>query len=98
MREIDDAHQAENQGEAGRHQEIERAKRDAAKQCIEEDLLAAPTRRQFRRPGCQHKPQERRDQEDDRSGSSTDTLDEVVHLRTARQLPVADLRHRWNKG
>ena len=55
MREIDDAHQAENQREAGCYEEIERAKRDAAQKCIQKDLLTAPTRHQFGRPGGQHK-------------------------------------------
>ena len=98
MREIDDAHQAENQREAGCDEEIERAKRDAAQQCIEEDLLAAPTRHQFGWPGGQHKTQERCGQEDEKQAPERIARDEIVHLRTAQQLPVADLRHRWNEG
>ena len=41
VREIDVAHQAEDQGEAARHQEIEAAERDAVEGRVEEHLLLA---------------------------------------------------------
>ena len=41
MRQVDVAHQPEDQREARRDEEIERAERDAAEQRVEEDLLAA---------------------------------------------------------
>src|SRR5688572_23412569 len=97
MREIDDAHQAEDQREAGCYEEIECAKRDPAQKCIQEDLLAAPLCYQFGRPGSQHKPQEGCDPEYNNEGPKRMALDEIVHLGTAH-FPVAELRHRWNEG
>jgi hypothetical protein len=59
------------------------AKRDAAQKCIQKDLLTAPTRHQFGRPGGEHKTQERCGQEDEKQAPERIACDEIVHLRTA---------------
>ena len=61
VRQIDVAHQPEDQREAARHQEIEPAERDAVEQRAQEDALAAEHLLKLRRPDREDQEQQDRD-------------------------------------
>ena len=64
VREIDVAHQAEDQREPARHQEIEAAERDAVEQRVEEHALAPEHLLEVRRPDREDQVEQERDRED----------------------------------
>ncbi len=86
MREVHDAHQPEDQREARGYEKIERTQRDAAQQRIQEDLLAAPFRHEFRRPGSEDKPEEDRDEDRDDQAPDRIALDDVIHRGGSRKI------------
>ena len=65
MREIDVAHQAEDQREAARDQKIEPAERDPVERGIEKQFFPAEHGFEARRPGREHQPQRRDDDDED---------------------------------
>ena len=69
VRQVDVAHQPEDQREAARHQEIEAAERDAVEQRVEEDALAAEHLLELGRPQREDQKQQdaSRDQDDERT-------------------------------
>jgi hypothetical protein len=79
VREIDVAHQAEDEREAARHQKIEAAERDTIEDRVEEDLLPADRLFQPRRPDRKDQPKQQRDgdQHDQRPGRMA--FDEARH-------------------
>ena len=79
MREIDVAHQAEDQGEAARNQEVEAAKRDAVEDRVEEDLLAADRVFQSRRPDREDQPKQHRNRDDDDQRPGRMAFDKAGH-------------------
>ena len=70
MREIDVAHQAEDQGEAAGDQEIEARQRDAVEHRADEGLLADQQPFQPSRPDAEHHPEEDRAGKQARAPSS----------------------------
>ena len=79
VREIDVAHQPEDQGEAARHQEIQAAERDAVENGAEEHLLPAEGVLQTRRPGRKDQPQHCRDRDQDDKCPQRMAFDEFCH-------------------
>ena len=68
MGEVDIAHQAEHQREAGRDQEIERTERNAGQDRVQEDPLAAHGLLEARRPRRNDQPCQTDDQHKDHEG------------------------------
>ena len=66
VREVDVAHQAEDQREPAGHEEVEAAEGDAVEQGVQEDLLAPERRDEPRRPRREDQPQQHRDRDQDR--------------------------------
>ena len=65
VRQIDVAHQPEDQREAARDEEIEAAERDAVEQCAEENALAAEHLLELGRPDRENQKQQDRDPDHD---------------------------------
>ena len=65
VRQIDVAHQPEDQGEAAGDEEIESAERDAVQQCAEENALAAEHLLELGRPDRENQKQQDRDPDHD---------------------------------
>jgi hypothetical protein len=114
VREVDVAHQAEDQGEARGHKEIERAQRQPAENGVGEDALAAQHLFHARAPRCEEQPQQCRHQqrEDDRphrmatrevshegSGSGRASRSRSTSAGSARvHGQAAGLRLRWSRN
>src|SRR5262249_14133791 len=64
VRQVDVAHQPENQGEAGGHQEIEPAEGDAVEQGVDENALLAEYVLEACRPGGEDKPEQKSDSDE----------------------------------
>ncbi len=95
MGEVDVAHQAEHQREAGRDEEIERAERDAGQDRVEEDPLATHGLLEAGRPRRNDQPCQTDDQDEDDEGPDRMARTEVLqgtHAATSRNN--ADRRHR----
>ena len=98
VREVDVAHQAEDQREAARHQEIEAAERDAVEQRAEEDALAAEHLLELRRPDREDQEQQDRDHDHDDERPDRVTADEAVHDATSRDARGAAHARRDRHG
>ena len=79
MRQIDVAHQAEDQREAARHQEIKAAERDAVEDGVEENPLPADRLLEARRPDRKDQPQQHRDRDDQDQRPCRMAFDELAH-------------------
>ena len=79
MREVDVAHQAEDEREAARDEEVEAAEGDAVEERVKEDFLAPDRLHQPRRPGREYEPQQHRDRYQDRERPEGMALEESPH-------------------
>src|ERR1700730_12956605 len=79
MRQIDVAHQAEDQGKAARHQEINPAERNAVEDRVEKDPLAADGSLEPGRRDRKDQPQQDRDRNEDDQRPCRMTFDELAH-------------------
>jgi hypothetical protein len=79
MRQIDVAHQAEDQGEAACHQEVEAAERDAVEDGVEKDPLSADRLFEAGRPHGKDQPQHHRDRDQDDQRPCRMAFDESCH-------------------
>src|SRR5215470_8157961 len=80
MRQVDIAHQPEDQREAARDQEIESAERDAVEDGVEEDFLAADRLFKPRRPDREDQPEQHRDRDQDDQRPGGMAFDEPAHV------------------
>ena len=87
VREIDVAHQPEDQGEAAGHQEIQAAERDAVKNGVEEHALLAEGVLQPRRPVGENQPHQADHHRGDRQRPGRMALQEPVHRADSARLP-----------
>ena len=87
VRQIDVAHEAEDQGEAARDQEVEAAERDPVEHGVEEELLPAERLLEAGRPGREDKPDEEHRHDDDSERPQGTPLDEPVHRRRPAAEP-----------
>ena len=93
MREIDVAHQPENQGEAGGDQKIQSAERDAVEHRVEEQPLLAEDVLKARRPGREDQPQRHSDREQDDQRPERMAFDKCL-MRAAHLCPCPEHRRR----
>ena len=96
VREVDVAHQTEDQREAGGDQKIKSAERDAVEQGVDEQPLLAEYVLETRRPRRQHEPQ--RENHGDRDDERGDRMmsDPATKRVAARAPPLAAL-HRQSR-
>src|ERR1700749_813608 len=79
MRQIDVAHEAEDQREAARDEEIEAAQGDPVEHSVEEELLSAEDRLEAGGPRGKHEPNQRDHQNCDDQGPDRTARNEAVH-------------------
>ena len=94
VREIDVAHQAEDQREAARHQEIQAAEGNAVKQGVDECLLAADGADQPVRPDREDHPQQRSSQQNDSENQYSAALHRFPHGRSGPDAVIERKRRR----
>ena len=89
VREVDVAHQAEDQREPARDHEIEAAERDPVEQRVEEDALAADQLLELGRPDRENQIDQHADQDQDDERPGRVACDEVVHAAPRQAWPAA---------
>ena len=87
MREIDVAHQAEDQREAARDQEIKAAEGDPVEAGVEKKLLPPKHRLEARRPWSEDEPDQGDDDDHDDQRPDRTARDEAVHTPSLMRPP-----------
>ena len=97
MREIDVAHQAEDQREPAGDEEIEPAERDPVEDRVEKKLLLAEDRLEARRPWCEDEPDQARPQRSAMMSDQTGCARRSGSSAVALVAPERLNRVRWRR-